>query len=390
MDKGKFIFAQYMSFLPNRIFDTCVNRYNGNSYVKHFSCWNQLSAMIFGQLGNIESIRGLVLCINSHSQKSYHLGFGKNVSRNNLSNANEKRDWRIFADFAYVLIAEAQKICKPVTDFKLDIDANIYAFDASIIDLCLNVFWWATYKKTKAAIKLHTLIDVAKNIPIFIHITEGALHDVHGMDLLNYEPNSYYVFDRGYVDFKRLYTLHQKEAFFVIRGKKNLKFKRLYSNKCEKDKGVRCDQTIILTGFYVSKWYPEKLRRIKYYDEETKITFVFLTNNFTLSALEIALIYKYRWQVELFFKWLKQHLKVKKFWGTSENAVKIQIFSAIITYTTVAIIKEKLNSSLTNYKILQILNISLLDKTPLNELITKPYIQNVKEQDYNQLKLFEF
>ena len=390
MDKGKFIFAQYMSFLPNRIFDTCIKRYNGNAYVKHFSCWNQLSCLLFGQLGNIESLRGLILCINSHSQKSYHLGFGKNVSRNNFSNANQKRDWRIFADFAYVLIAEAQKICKQATDFKLDIDANIYAFDASIIDLCLNVFWWATYKKTKAAIKLHTLIDVAKNIPIFIHITEGALHDVHGMDVLVYEPNSYYVFDRGYIDFKRLYILHQKGAFFVIRGKKNLKFRRIYSNKCEKDKGVRCDQTIKLTGFYVSKWYPKKLRRVKYYDEETKITFVFLTNNFTLSALEIALIYKYRWQVELFFKWLKQHLKVKKFWGTSENAVKIQIFSAIITYTSVAIIKEKLKSSLTNYEILQILNISLLDKTPLNELITKPYIQNVKELDCNQLKLFEF
>jgi hypothetical protein len=390
MDKGKFIFAQYMSFLPNRIFDSCEKRYNGNAYVKHFSCWNQLACLLFGQLGNIASLRGLVLCINSHSQKSYHLGFGKNVSRNNLSNANEKRDWRIFADFAYVLIAEAQKLCKPTTDFKLDIEANIYAFDASIIDLCLNVFWWATYKKTKAAIKLHTLIDVAKNIPIFIHITEGALHDVHGMDVLNYEPNSYYVFDRGYVDFKRLYILHQKEAYFVIRAKKNLKFRRIYSNKCKKDKGIRCDQTIKLTGFYVSKWYPEKLRRIKYYDEETKITFVFLTNNFTLPALDIALIYKYRWQVELFFKWLKQHLKVKKFWGTSENAVKIQIFSAIITYTTVAIIAERLKSTLTNYEILQILNVSLFDKTPINELITKPYMQNVKEQNCNQLRIFEF
>lgn len=388
MDKGKFIFAQYMSFLPNRVFDTCVKRYDGNAYVKHFSCWNQLSSMIFGQLGNIESLRGLVLCIGSHSSKSYHMGFGKNVSRSNLANANEKRDWRIFADFAYVLIAEAQKICKPTTDFKLDIDANIYAFDGSIIDLCLSVFWWATYKKTKGAIKLHTLFDVKKNIPVFIHITEGGLHDVHGMDVLIYEPNSYYVFDRGYIDFKRLYTLHQKEAFFVIRAKKNLKFRRIYSNKCDKDKGVRCDQTIKLTGVFVSKWYPEKLRRVKYYDEETKITFVFFTNNFELSALEIALIYKYRWQVELFFKWLKQHLKVKKFWGVSENAVKIQIFSAIITYTSVAIIKEKLKSPLTNYEILQILNVSLFDKTPLNELITKPYIQNFKELDCNPLKLF--
>ncbi len=237
---------------------------------------------------------------------------------------------------------------------------------------------------------MHTLFDVAKNIPVFIHITEGGLHDVHGMDVLTYEPNSYYVFDRGYIDFKRLYTLHQKEAFFVIRAKKNLKFRRIYSNKCNKDKGVKCDQTIKLTGVFVSKWYPEKLRRVKYYDEETKITFVFFTNNFELSALEIALIYKYRWQVELFFKWLKQHLKVKKFWGVSENAVKIQIFSAIITYTSVAIIKEKLKSPLTNYEILQILNVSLFDKSPLNELITKPYIQNVKELNRNSLKLFEF
>ena len=390
MDKGKFIFAQFMSFLPNRIFDTCVKRYDGNAYVKYFSCWNQLSSLLFGQLGNIESLRGLVLCINSHSNKSYHMGFGNGVSRNNLSNANTKRNWRIFADFAYVLIAEAQKICKPKMDFKLDIDANIYAFDASIIDLCLNIFWWATYKKTKAAIKLHTLLDVAKNIPIFIHITKGGLHDVHGMDVLVYEQGSYYVFDRGYIDFKRLYIANQKRAYFVIRAKKNLKFRRIYSNTCQKDKGVRCDQIIRLTGFYVSKWYPKKLRRIKYYDKETNITFVFLTNNFELTALEIALIYKYRWQVELFFKWIKQHLKVKKFWGTSENAVKIQIFSAIITYTAVAIIKEKLKSSLTIYEILQILNVSLFDKTPLNELITKSYIQNVKELDCNQLKLFEF
>ena len=390
MDKGKFIFAQYMSFLPSRIFDTCVKRYKGNAYVKHFSCWNHLSCMLFGQLGNISSLSGLVLCIRSHANKSYHMGFGKSVSKNNLAKANEKRSWRIFADFAYVLIAEAQKICKPATDFKLDLDAKIYAFDASIIDLCLNIFWWATYKKTKAAIKLHTLIDVATNIPVIMHITKGSVHDVHGMDILDYESGNYYVFDRGYIDFKRLFKINIKEAFFVIRAKKNLKFRRIYSMICQKDKDVKCDQTIRLTGFYVSKWYPKKLRRIKYYDKETNVTFVFLTNNFELPALDIALIYKYRWQVELFFKWIKQHLKVKKFWGTSENAVKIQIFCAIITYTTVAIIKEKLKSSLTIYEILQILNVSLFDKTPLNELITKLYIQNAKELDCNQLKLFEF
>ncbi len=390
MDKGKFIFAQVMSFLPNRIFDTCVKRYDGNAYVKQFSCWNQLSCLVFGQLGNVESLRGLVLCINSHKNKSYHMGFGNSVSRNNLSNSNMKRDWRIFRDFSYVLISEAQKLCKPRPDFELDLNANVYAFDASTIDLCLNLFWWATYKTTKAAIKLHTLLDVATNIPVFTNITEAALHDVNGMDFINYEKGSYYVFDRGYVDFKRLFSIEQKSSFFVIRGKKNLKFRRLYSTKCDKKQGVKCDQTIKLTGFYVSKWYPKKLRRVKFHDKETDITFVFLSNNFDLKAEEIALIYKYRWQVELFFKWIKQHLKVKKFWGTTENAVKTQIYLAIIAYTTVAIIKEKLKSALSIYEILQILNLSLFDKTSLNELINESYIQNDKEHDCKQLKLFEF
>lgn len=390
MNQGKFIFAQFGLFLPSRVFDTCIKKYNGNAYVKHFSCWNQLMCMVFGQLGNIESLSGLVLCIRSHANKSYHMGFGKSVSKNNLAKANERRDWRIFADFAYTLIAKAQKICQPSKDFKLDLDGKVYAFDASVIDLCLNVFWWATYKKTKGAIKLHTLFDVATNIPTFIHITEGGVHDVHGMDELFYDKGCYYVFDRGYVDYKRLFKILLAGAFFVIRAKKNMKFKRLYSNSCEKSKGVKCDQIIKVINFYASKDYPKKLRRIKYYDDETGITFVFLTNNFELDALEIALLYKYRWQVELFFKWIKQHLKVKKFWGTSENAVRIQIYCAIITYTTVAIIKENLKSPLSIYEILQILNVSLFDKTPLNELITKPYIQNVKELNCNQLTLFEF
>lgn len=386
MDKGKYIFAQFMAFLPNRYFDGCVSKYNGNNYVKHFTCWHQLSSMLFGQLGNLESLRGLVVCIQSHKTKSYHLGVGKNVSLNNLSNANEKRDWRIFAEFAYIMIAKARKICKPNIDFKLATEAPVYAFDASIIDLCLNVFWWATYKRTKSAIKLHTLFDVAKNIPVLINITPASQHDVKGMDELKYEVGSYYIFDRGYVDFIRLYKLHKCKAFFTIRAKKNLNFRRLYSNKCDIANGIKCDQIIKLAGYYQSRFYPEKLRRIKFYDSEKQKTFVFLTNNFDLPATEIALMYKYRWQVELFFKWIKQHLKVKKFWGTSENAVKIQIYCAIIVFTNVAIIKEGLKSELSNYEILQILSVSLFDKTPLNELITKHDLQNVKEQNCNQLK----
>jgi len=388
MNQGKYVFAQIAEFLPNHDFDVCVDRYNGNRYIKHFTCWNQMLCMMFGQLGNRESLSDLLLCIQAHKLKAYHLGFGIGVSKNNLAKANEKRDWRIFADFAYVLIAQARKCCVANIDFDLSIEGNIYAFDATVIDLCLSVFWWAKYKTTKSAIKLNTLFDVKTSIPSFVHITEAALHDVNAMDELIYEKDSFYVFDRGYIDFARLHRITTEGAFFVIRAKKNFKYRRLYSHKCDKDKGVICDQTIVLTGFYSAKDYPAKLRRIKYYDEETDTLFVFLTNNFDLSALEIALLYKYRWQVELFFKWIKQHLKVKTFWGYSENAVRIQVYIAIMTYTLVAIVKAKLNSPLTAYEILQILSLSLLDKTPVKELVNSPDLQNVKEPLYNQLKLF--
>lgn len=388
MNQGKYVFAQIAEFLPNHDFDACVDRYKGNSYIKHFTCWNQLLCMMFGQLGNRESLSDLILCIQAHQSKAYHLGFGIGISKNNLAKANEKRDWRIYADFAYVLIAQARKCCVPDTDIDLSIEGNVYAFDATIIDLCLNVFWWAKYKTTKGAIKLNTLFDVKTSIPCFVHITEAAVHDVNAMDELIYEKGSFYVFDRGYVDFVRLYRLNIEESFFVIRAKKNFKCRRLYSHKCDRGKGVMCDQTIVLTGFYSVKDYPEKLRRIKYYDEETDILFVFLTNNFNLDALEIALLYKYRWQVELFFKWIKQHLKVKTFWGYSENAVRIQVYIAIITYTLVATIKAKLYCPITTYEILQILSLSLLDKTSVKELVRSPDLQNVKEPLYNQLKIF--
>lgn len=387
MNQGKYVFAQITEFLPQRVFDTIVAKYKGNRYVKHFTCWNQLLCMMFGQLGNRQSLSDLILCIEAHSNKSYHLGFGRNVSKNNLAKANEHRDNRIFAEYAYYLIGIARK--KAITeDFDLTIESNVYAFDATVIDLCINVFWWAKFRKTKGAIKMHTLFDLKTAIPCFMHITEAAIHEVNIMDDLNYESNSFYIFDRGYIDFDRLFTLHKTRAYFVIRAKNNFNFKRQKSFKCDKNKGILCDQAVLLAGFYASKDYPEKLRRIKYYDKEVEKEFVFLTNNFELSALDIAMLYKYRWKIELFFKWIKQHLKILTFWGYSENAVKIQIYCAIASYVLVSIVKSQLISPLTNYEILQILSMSLLDKTPVIELINKPNLQNFKERFGNQLNIF--
>jgi len=387
MNQGKYVFAQITEFLPQRVFDTLVAKYRGNSYVKHFTCWNQMLSMVFGQLSNRQSLSDLVLCIDAHKRKSYHLGFGPNVSKNNLAKANEKRDFKLFAEYAYHLIGLARKHALP-DDLELSVEGNVYAFDATVIDLCINIFWWAKFRKTKGAIKLHTLFDVKTSIPCFIHITEAAVHEVNAMDVLQYEAGSFYVFDRGYIDFDRLYTLHKTDAYFVVRAKTNFTFKRQRSFKCDKTLGVQCDQTILLAGFYVSKDYPEKLRRIKYYDEEIDVQFVFLTNNFQLSAQEVALLYKYRWKIELFFKWIKQHLKILTFWGISENAVKIQIYCAIVTYVLVALVKARIKSPFSNYEILQILSMSLLDKTPVKELINKPDLQNFKEPLHNQLNIF--
>jgi hypothetical protein len=329
----------------------------------------------------------LILAINAHSQKSYHLGFGKSVTRSNLAKANEKRNCKIFEEFAYHLIDIARKK-RENNDF--EIKGKVYAFDSTTIDLCLSIFWWAKFRKTKAGIKIHTLYDVVTQIPSFVHITSAIVNDVNAMDIIPYETDAYYIFDRGYVDFKRLYRINTLNAFFVIRAKSNLKFARMYSAKVDKTAGVLCDQIGKLTGFYVSKEYPGKMRRVKFYDEETKRTFVFLTNNFELTALEVALLYKNRWQIELFFKWIKQHLKIKSFWGTTENAVRIQIYSAIISYCLVAIIGNDLKIERSTYEILQVLGISLLDKTPVKELFMKTDYQNVKELNYNQLSLSLF
>jgi hypothetical protein len=382
MNHGKYVFSQLVEFLPQRVFDRFVTKYHGNKKVRHFTCWNQLLCMIFGQLSSRDSLRDLIIVIEAHQSKSYHLGFGKNVTRSNLSKANEKRNYKIFEDFANHLILIAQD--KNSND-SFEIQSNIYAFDSSTIDLCLSVFWWANFRKTKAGIKLHTLFDINTKIPVFIHIPEANIHDVNAMDIINYERFAYYIFDRAYVDYLRLYRITKSDAFFVVRAKSNSKFKRMYSKKSNKSTGVIYDQIGKIDGFYTSKDYPEKIRKVKFFDAENKKMLIFLTNNFDLSAQQIALLYKQRWQIELFFKWIKQHLKVKTFWGTTENAVRIQINIAIITYCLVSIIAKDLKINRSIYEILQILSASLLDKTPVNELLMKSDYNNVNEHITNQL-----
>lgn len=387
MNQGKYVFAQIVEFLPQRIFDKFVRKYEGNKYVRHFTCWNQLLCMVFGQLTNRDSLRDLIVAINAHSGKSYHLGFGKNVTLSNLAKANLKRNSKIFEEFAYHLIAIARKD-RANDDFQ--IKGQVYAFDSTTIDLCLSVFWWAKFRKFKGGIKLHTLFDINTQIPAFVHITPASVNDMNAMDTLFYETDAYYILDRGYVDYTRLYKITQHSATFVIRAKSNLKFNRMYSRKHDKSTGVKSDQIGKLSGFYVSKQYPKKLRRVKFYDQETDRTFVFLTNNFELTAEQVAFLYKNRWQVELFFKWIKQHLKIKAFWGTSENAVRIQVYSAIIAYCIVAIVGTKLKIERSTYEILQVLGISLLDKTPVRELFTNMNYNDVKEPFDNQLSLSLF
>jgi hypothetical protein len=388
MNQGKYVFTQISSFLPRRIFDRIVAKYKGNYKIRHFSCWNQLMCMMFGQLSNRESLSDLVLTINAHPSKFYHLGFGKGVSKANLGKTNEKRDYRIYQELAYYLIDKARKICLSEDNGNFSFSNQVYAFDSTIIDLCLSVFCWATFRRAKGAVKLHTQYDVRTSIPVFVHVSAASVHDVNMMDAITYEPGSFYVFDRGYLDFDRLYVIHQSKSFFVIRAKGNLQFERLYSSPVDKSTGVCCDQLGYLKGFYSLQGYSEKIRRIKFRDEEQNRTFVFLTNNRELNAQEIAAIYKHRWKIELFFKWIKQHLKITSFWGRTENAVKTQVYTAVITYTLVAIIKQQLQSTYSSYEILQILGTSLLDKTPINQLLQKQNNQDVKELLYNQLKIF--
>ncbi len=386
MNQGKYIFAQLTDFLPRRTFDTIVAKYDGNKKVRTFTCWNQMLCMIFGQLTARDSMRDLMLSLEAHNKKYYHLGLGKNVTRTNLGKANRNRDYRIYEEFAYVLIEEARRTVYK-DDFEVKVDGNVYAFDSTTIDLCLSVFWWAEFRKYKGGIKLHTLYDIKTSIPSLVLITSAKVHDVNMLDKLIYEAGSFYIMDKGYIDFTRLYNLHCNRAYFVTRAKDNMQFRRIYSNKVDRSTGIIYDQIGKLVTYNSLKSYPEKLRRIKYYDAETDKVFIFITNNMELTALEIELLYKKRWQVELFFKWIKQHLRIKSFWGTTINAVKIQLYCAIITYCLVTIVGNKLKVDRSIYEILQILSFSLLDKSPVNEILNKSDYKNVKELNYKQLEI---
>ena len=388
MYTGKLIFAQAMEHLPMHTLRRCIQRYNGNRHVKRFSCLDQYRCMAFAQLTYRESLRDIEACLNAQHKKLYHMGIRSHVARSTLAEANEKRDWRIYADFAQSLIQVARRLYAN-EDLGLELDNTVYALDASTIDLCLSIFPWAHFRKTKAAIKLHTLLDLRGNIPSFIHISDGKLYDVNVLDLLLPEAGAFYIMDRGYTDFERLYHLHQASAFFVIRAKSNLKFRRLYSHPVDKETGLRCNQTVALTWFYSARNYPDKLRRIKYYDAGTEKRLVFLTNNFSIPAITIAELYRHRWQVELFFKWIKQHLRIKSFFGTSENAVKTQVWIAVSVYVLVAIIKKRLNIQASLYSILQILSLTVFEKTPIGQLLTK-HSQTMEMADSgNQLNLFD-
>lgn len=386
MNQGKYIFAQLTDFLPRRVFDTIVTKYDGNKKIRTFTCWNQMLCMIFGQLTARDSMRDLMLSLEAHNKKYYHLGLGKSVTRTNLGKANRNRDYRIYEEFAYVLIEEARNSVYK-DDFEVKVDGNVYAFDSSTIDLCLSVFWWAEFRKHKGGIKLHTLYDVKTSIPSIVLITSAKVHDVNMLDALTYEAGSFYIMDKGYIDFTRLYRLNCCKAYFVTRAKENMQFRRIYSNKVDKTTGLIYDQIGKLETYKSLKSYPEKLRRVKYYDAETNKVFIFITNNVELTALEIALLYKKRWQVELFFKWIKQHLRIKSFWGTTINAVKIQLYCAIITYCMVTMVGNKLKVDRSIYEILQILSFSLLDKSPVKEILNKSDYKNVKELNYKQLEI---
>jgi len=389
MHQGEFVFSQVVSGISKYEFNKIVSKYKGNYRVKNFKCWQQFLCMLFGQLTYRESIRDIINCLEAHKNKVYHLGITQLVSHSTLTRANESRDWRIWSDFASYLIGVARPLYLEDNDFTLDLDNTVYALDASTIDLCLSVFKWAKFRKKKGAVKLHTLMDLRGNIPVFIAITTGKVHDVNILDKIIFEAGAFYIVDKGYYDFERLYRVEQQKAFFVIRAKRNLKFKRLYSRFVDKATGLRCDQIIKLTGKKTALAYPDKLRRIKFFDKTKPKTYIFLTNNFELDALTIAMLYKDRWQIELFFKWIKQHLKIKKFWGQSENAVKTQIWIAVCTYLTVAIIKRQLKTDKSLYEILQILSVSAFDKTPVNQLLMSNDLQLENNEIHNQLTLFD-
>ena len=389
MNTGKTLFAQLMDFLPWSTFDRIVARYDGNRAVRTLPCTAQYQVMAFAQITYRESLRDIEACLSAQSAKLYHMGFRDPVRRSTLSDANEARDWRIYAEFAQRLIAQARRLYAG-DSFGVDLTSTAYALDSTTIDLCLSVFPWAHFRSTKAAVKLHTLLDLHGNIPSFIHISDGKLHDVHALDMLLPEPGAIYVMDRGYVDFARLHVLHQAGAFFVTRAKSNLDAHRVYSAPVDRPTGVICDQTITLDGYRTRRDYPEHLRRIRFRDAETGRTLVFLTNQVTLPALTICALYKSRWQVELFFKWIKQHLRIKRFYGTSENAVKTQIWIAVSVYVLVAIVRKRLGLEVSLYTLLQVLSVTVFEKMPIKSAFLPEACHSADAMDTNQLNLFAF
>ena len=389
MNQGETIFSQLTSFFPKYEFDKCVERYKGNYKVIDFTCWQQFLVMSFAQLTYRESLRDIEACLGAVQNKLYHSGIKCKVAKSTLADANETRDWRIYADFAQILIKQARELYRDDNDFTLELEEMVYALDSTTIDLCLSLFPWAKFREQKGAVKLHTLLDLRGSIPTFIEITDGLVHDVNILDLLVIEASSFYVMDKGYIDYARLYAIEDASAWFVTRGKDNFAFRRLYSRAVDKSAGLRCDQTVVLTGHYARKDYPEELRRVKYYDAETDNTLVFLTNNFKVPALVITMLYKERWKVELFFKWIKQHLRIKSFFGTTRNAVFAQIWIAICVYLIVAIMKKKIKLEQSLYTILQILSISLFEKMPMRQAFQRNDYKESDTKNPNQLILFD-
>lgn len=389
MNTGRSLLSQILTYMPKYQFDKIIEKYKGNYKAQEFSCWEQYVCMVFAQLTYRESLRDIESCLEAFGSKLYHCGIKSKVAKSTLAYWNEKTKWDIYCEYAQYLIGYARKLYKGNNEFLAELDATVYAFDSTTIDLCLNLFPWAKFRKKKGAIKAHTLIDLDGNIPAWIFITEGSVHDVNALDHLPVEAGAYYVMDKGYVDFKRLYRMATEAATWITRAKDNMKFKRLYSAVTNRSTGVICDQTIVLSGFYSKKDYPDKMRRIKYKDAQTNITYVFITNNFKMEAINICKLYKQRWQVELFFKWIKQNLRIKVFYGTSKNAVYTQIWIAISVYVLIAIIKKELNSKFSMNQILQILSVGIFEKIELNQAFTKIEASDKITDTLKQLILFD-
>lgn len=389
MNQGKYVFSQLMGLISHKKFHSLVALHKGDYKVKDFTCWKQFLCMAFGQLTHRESLSDTILCLKANADKMYHLGIGEVVAKSTLSTANENRSSLIYQQLAINLINEAKQLYLKENDLEVQLQGNVFAIDSTTIDLCLSTFYWATFRTTKAGIRLHTQLDLKTSIPEFILFSNASVHDVNVLDLIAFEANSFYIMDRGYVDYKRLYKVQLCGAFYVTRAKDNMNYRRLYSHPKDKTKGVLYDQTILLNNHYAAKDYPVKMRRIKFVDEQTGKVLIFLTNNFHLQAYEVAQLYKHRWKIELFFKWIKQHLKIKSFWGHSENAVKTQVWIAISVYVLVAIAKKKFRLKQSLYEILQVVSISIFEKIPINQLFQQTQPQYFKEQNHNQLKMFD-